>query len=226
MKRSVHWAAFFVLAILCSPRFCDGGLLFKGKHSGVVIFDRWGGCILLSGVHLMHISERTKDGLRQFSGQPIQVDAKEVYQPMNPGDGRIGNFDYLGPAPVTRDWVQLKGLGLGSTVQAGDDGKAVASITLENAGDAPVRLVEDELGFAVSGSAKADGQAKDSLRRTAPPSRSFHGGVFTSLVLKAWRLDCSAAGTRTGSGMVTASRKSMSYLMATCSLRRRKKPSR
>jgi hypothetical protein len=43
------------LAFVCtslSP-LADAGIRATGKYSGVVIYDRWGGCILFSGVYLM-----------------------------------------------------------------------------------------------------------------------------------------------------------------------------
>jgi hypothetical protein len=97
----------------------------------------------------MYLSETVKEGLRQYSGQAIQIDAKEVYQPMNPGDGRIGKFDYLGPAPETRSWVSLKGVRLRTRVKASDDGKAIASITVEDEGYDSVKLFSSELALTL-----------------------------------------------------------------------------
>ena len=128
---------------------CRAGIRGPGKYCGVVVFDRWGGCTQYSGVYVMYVSEKTKEGLRPYAGQSIQIDAKEVYQPKNPGDGRIGKFEYLGPAPETRSWVRLNDVRLRTAVQPGDDGKAVARITVENQGDKPVRLFGGELALTL-----------------------------------------------------------------------------
>ncbi len=52
-----------------------------GKHSGVVVFDRWDGCTLYSGIYVMYISERVKDKLRKHAGKSVQIDplAFELY---------------------------------------------------------------------------------------------------------------------------------------------------
>src|ERR1700693_3441510 len=69
-----------------------------GKYNGVVIFDRWDGCHLFGGVYDMEVSEKVKELLRPYNGQAILVDAKEVFQPMNPGDGLTTKLEVLGPA--------------------------------------------------------------------------------------------------------------------------------
>jgi hypothetical protein len=71
------------------------GIRGPGKYAGIVIFDRWDTCYLYSGIYLMYVSEKTKEGLRKYEGQSILLDAKEVFQPMNPGDGLIGKFQFL-----------------------------------------------------------------------------------------------------------------------------------
>jgi hypothetical protein len=84
-----------VLLLLASA--AAAGLLGPGKYRGVVVFDRWDTCYVYSGVYLMYVSEETKEGLRKYEGRPVEIYAKEVFQPVNPGDGRIGKFDLLSP---------------------------------------------------------------------------------------------------------------------------------
>src|SRR5580692_4448161 len=72
-----------------------------GQHNGFVIFDRWGGCHLYSGAYVMEVSESVKGLLRPYANQPVLVDAKEVFQPMNPGDGLITKLEVLGPSVET-----------------------------------------------------------------------------------------------------------------------------
>lgn len=42
-----------------------------------------------------------KNLLRPHANRPILVDAKEVFQPMNPGDGLIKKLEVLGPSEET-----------------------------------------------------------------------------------------------------------------------------
>ncbi len=128
---------------------CAAGLRPPGEYCGVVIFDRWDGCTLYSGIYVMYVSEKAKEGLRKYAGQAVRIDAKEVYQPKNPGDGRIDRLEYLGAAPRKRDWVTLQGIGLESSVKVGKDGKAIATITVRNNGMASVKLFSQELALTL-----------------------------------------------------------------------------
>jgi hypothetical protein len=64
-------------------------ILLPGEYRGVVVFDRWGSCVLSDGPHVMWVSERIKDSLRPFDGRPLIVHATAIRQPVNPGDGCI-----------------------------------------------------------------------------------------------------------------------------------------
>jgi hypothetical protein len=75
-----------------------GGIRAPGKYNGIVIFDRWGGCHLYSGAYVMEVSESVKELLRPYANRPVLVDAKEVFQPINPGDGLITELEVLGPS--------------------------------------------------------------------------------------------------------------------------------
>ena len=102
------------LAFVCtslSP-LANAGIRAPGKYSGVVIYDRWGGCILFSGVYLMYVSEAVKGQLRPYTGEAVEIDALAVVQPTNPGDGLIRKLKVLGPAgpnktPFTFDDIKL-----------------------------------------------------------------------------------------------------------------------
>lgn len=125
---------------------CLAGLRGPGKYCGVVVFDRWGGCTLYSGVCVMYISEAVKDQLRAYSGQAVEIDAKEVSQLMNPGDGLISRFEILGPAPAGRRvWYKMEGITLTSSVRIQPEGKPVATITIENTNKTGVKIFSQEL---------------------------------------------------------------------------------
>lgn len=134
-----------VIALALLPTVCLAGIRSEGKYSGVVVFDRWDGCTLYSGVYVMYISEDVKEQLRDHAGKCVQIDATDVVQPMNPGDGLIRQFKVLGTAPPAREWESLDGLKL-SIVRAFEDGHTPEFlIRVENVGDKPRVLRMDAL---------------------------------------------------------------------------------
>jgi hypothetical protein len=129
-----------LLSILTSVAAITGfaGIRGPGKYAGTVIFDRWGGCHLYSGVYLMEISEKVKESLRPYDGRAVLIDAQEVFQPMNPGDGLITRFQVLGPAeepaaPSNRA-IMIDGLTLRVIPSFGGDGSGEFIIELRNSG--------------------------------------------------------------------------------------------
>jgi hypothetical protein len=140
--RHARWAA---AAMLVLATVCGAAIRGPGKYCGVVTFDRWGGCILYSGVYVMYVSEAVKEPLRAQAGKAVQLDATDVFQPWNPGDGLIRKFTLLGPAPEGTDYVVTAGVTL-SARAAFKDGEAPAVvIRAQNTGDAPVTLYMEEL---------------------------------------------------------------------------------
>ncbi|MGC4054430.1 MAG: hypothetical protein QM757_35570 [Paludibaculum sp.] len=79
-----------------------GGIRAAGKYHGVVVFDRWGGCHLYSGIHVMEVSESVKSVLRPYADRAVVIEAKEVLQPIHPGDGLIRQLSVLGRADETK----------------------------------------------------------------------------------------------------------------------------
>ncbi len=133
----------------------QAGLRGRGPYDGVVFFDRWDDCILFSGTYLMYIATAAKEPLRAYQGQAIEIDAKEVFQPLNPGDGLIRKFSILGPAVYLErgsaaDFPVIQGLDLkaGLIMSA-----AVSKLTMEirNRSDAPITVNAGALGYAVLG---------------------------------------------------------------------------
>ncbi|MBX3448806.1 MAG: hypothetical protein KF777_04555 [Planctomycetaceae bacterium] len=126
-----------VTALALLSTVCLAGIRSEGKYSGVVIFDRWDGCTLYSGVYVMYISEDVKEQLRADAGKCVQIDATDVVQPRNPVDGLIRQFKVLGAAPAAKEWESLDGLKL-SVVRAFEDGHPPEFlIRVENVGDKP-----------------------------------------------------------------------------------------
>src|SRR5262252_6280352 len=90
----------------------QAGIRGPGKYSGVVVFDRWDTCFLLSGPYITYISDNVKNGLRRYAGKAMQVDALDVFQPRNPGDALVRKYKVIGPAPLTDHPPDLEGLEL------------------------------------------------------------------------------------------------------------------
>jgi len=84
-----------------------GGLRGPGKYCGVVVYDRWDTCFLLSGPYITYVSENVKNELRPYAGKTIQVGASDVFQAMNPGDALIRKYKIIGPAPDNHRWAIL-----------------------------------------------------------------------------------------------------------------------
>lgn len=100
----------FAICLLVSTTV--GGIRGPGPYSGTVIYDRWDTCYIYSGTYVMYIAEKEKELLRKYTGQSILIDATEVIQPMNPGDGLITKFKFIRPAKVKNDLPQVEGLKL------------------------------------------------------------------------------------------------------------------
>ncbi len=86
-------AKVIILLLFLSNAF--GGIRGPGKYSGVVIYDQWDTCYLYAGPYLMYITDKKKEKLRKYEGTAIIIDAKEVIQPANPGDGLITEFEVI-----------------------------------------------------------------------------------------------------------------------------------
>jgi hypothetical protein len=126
------------------------GIRGPGKYAGIVLFDRWDTCYLYSGIYLMYISEKSKEALRKYEGQSILLDAKEVYQPINPGDGRINKFEVLKTLSATNP--SLDSTGLSFTVRPQfQNGNSRIIIEVENTGRVNTHVSTGALALTLLG---------------------------------------------------------------------------
>lgn len=123
-----------------------GGIRGPGTYCGVVVFDRWDTCFLLSGHFIMYVSESVKNVLRSYKGHAVQVDAFEVFQPINPGDGLIRAYKVIGPAPDTHKRAKLDGLELVAESAFDAQGTPSFRIKIRNASNEAVKIVRPEIG--------------------------------------------------------------------------------
>jgi hypothetical protein len=170
--RFVVIAGILVLSCISAT----GGARTPGKYSGVVFFDRWDTCELISGAFVMYVSEDLKSGLRSYAGQAVQIDATKVSQPINPGDGLIQKYNWVGPAPEPKTIV-LSGLELLATADSAHDSSTII-IKVHNIGTHAVDVYRGEMGINVfsnrpkSAFSAADGRSEAVITRQHPTRRS------------------------------------------------------
>jgi len=149
----------YVLSLLVLTASCilvaHAGIRGPGKYCGVVVFDRWDTCFLLSGPYVTYISKSVKNGLRPYAGRAMQIDASKVFQPWNPGDALIEEYTIIGPAPDTNRWAILKGLELLATSDFGARGTPAFLIEIRNTGITSIEINSREVGPVLLGTASS-----------------------------------------------------------------------
>lgn len=96
----------------------------------------------------MYISESTKEKLRDYEGQAIEVDALKVNQPMNPGDGLIRELKVLGPAKAPVGYT-VEGIKLDAQPKAIPRSRMGVELTITNQTERPAIILSSRIGFAV-----------------------------------------------------------------------------
>jgi hypothetical protein len=122
-------------------------LFGPGKYCGIVVFDRWGTCYLVSGPYVNYVASDVKNELLPYKGRAMQVDASEV----TPGglrfeDPMIHKYKILGPAPAPK-WIKLDGLQLIAVQAFGRYTRPQFLVELRNNGESPVRVDRSEIGI-------------------------------------------------------------------------------
>jgi hypothetical protein len=141
-------------ALICALIFiltAHAGIRGPGRYSGVVVFDRSGTCFLLSGPYITYISDAAKNRLRPYQGKAIQVDASDVFQPLNPGDALIRKYEIIGPAPDTHHWAILDGLELVAKSDFGPHGSPTFVIEIRNNGNKSTQVDSSDFGPTLLG---------------------------------------------------------------------------
>ncbi len=133
-----------IVGILAAVAFAEPR--FPGKYCGIVIYDRWDGCTLCDGIYVMYISEAVKADLRDHAGQFVEIDAKKVDQPINPGDGLISEFVYLGAPLPHKEGLSLKGFVIRVAPLFAKGEPPRISISLQNSGNKDLKISAVEFG--------------------------------------------------------------------------------
>jgi hypothetical protein len=150
-KPTVRLCYFLTLAVLSCGFIlvAHAGIRGPGKYCGVVVFDRWDTCFLLSGSYITYVSDSVKNDLRPYKGAAMQVDASNVFQPENPGDALIRKYEIIGPAPDTHRWTTLDGLELFASSDFGPHRTPTFLLEIRNTGGNPVEVNRHEVGPAL-----------------------------------------------------------------------------
>lgn len=93
----------------------------------------------------MYISRRVKEQLRSYANRAIVIDAQEVFQPKNPGDGRVDAFTHLGPAPQSSSLIPLDGLQLASSYDSHEGERPHVIVEVRNASSESIEVLSREL---------------------------------------------------------------------------------
>jgi hypothetical protein len=153
-RKLVTLALCFLTLATLSNQFvvpAQAGIRGPGKYSGVVIFDRWDTCFLLSGPYVTYISNKLKNQLRPYQDRAMQVDASDVFQPMNPGDALIKQITAIRPAPVLHRWATIEGLQLRAESDFGRHGSPAFLIQIHNVGLHAVNIDTSQIGPTLLG---------------------------------------------------------------------------
>jgi len=102
--------------------------------SGVVMFDRWDSCYLISGTYVTYVSKSSKEALRPYNGMAIHVYAYDEARAANPGDISIREYKIIGPVPDTHRYAVLDGLELLAEPDFGPGREPGFFVEVRNAG--------------------------------------------------------------------------------------------
>lgn len=165
-----------------------GMLLGPGKYSGIVIFDRWDTCLLLTANYVAYVSDDVKENLRQYTNQAIELNvSKLAIQEAQPHDPRILKYTILGPArELPRE--QVGGVRIIVKSDFDRDHKTAFVISIENSTNSPIEINSAAVGPTLMGlmgpfpeSAATDGKSIAWITRTdllTPTASSLKvGGV-------------------------------------------------
>jgi hypothetical protein len=140
-----------LLAISGSLLIVHASMRGRGRYSGVVIFDRWDTCLLLSGNYITYVSDNVKEDLRPHRNQAMEVDASDVRQAGNPGDALIRKYTIIGPATKDSREQMTEGVRISVKPDFDRDHAIAFLITIENSADSPIQIHSDTIGPTLMG---------------------------------------------------------------------------
>ena len=100
------------------------------------------------------------------------MDALEVTQPTNPGDGLIQKLKVLGPAPPSKSPFTFEGIKLNARPVAVEGVRAAIELTVTNESDTPAKIDTSQIGFVLLSERIAGAQTPSDGPSTAVITRS------------------------------------------------------
>ena len=149
--------------VLCLSGTANGGLRGPGKYNGVVVFDRWDGCYLCSGLYLMCVPEHLKETVRPYMGRSVILDATKVFQPINPGDGRLEQFAFSGYSCPDNPEDMTRQIELVASVSLEDSSHPKFHLLARNRGLKPLWFDGHELALTILAQ-NLEGTGKEAMR--------------------------------------------------------------
>ena len=151
------------LASLCVAK-ASAFLAAPRIYCGVVVFDRWGNCLLLEGPYIFYVSGKAKSDLRPYEGKAMKVDASEVRQSGSHAQYlSILKYKIIGPAPDTHRWATVDGLQLTAANDFGPTGKPQFLVEIRNIGKTSIKVYRSQIGIVLLNSAAADPSTADEV---------------------------------------------------------------
>lgn len=109
---------------------------------------------LVNGVYVMYVSDAVKEQLRPYVGTAMQVNATDVIQPMNPGDGLIERYELIGPAPHVRGDVDTRRVEIHVDSDFAVNSPPAFMVRATNTGTARFEIAKSNVGLLLLGSNK------------------------------------------------------------------------
>src|SRR5687768_5339639 len=133
----------FLVAVAATAH---AGFRGPGRYKGVVVFDRWGGCVLCRGYVIDYVSESAKAPLKDQDRDLVDLDVTHISQVFRPGDALIKSFIQVWTRPAVPKRADPLRL---SVRPAFNGGPAAAVVEALNAGDEDVTLKYEHLAVHV-----------------------------------------------------------------------------
>lgn len=117
-------------------------LIGPGKYEGVVVFNRWGTCFLVSGSEVTYVAADVSGPLLPFKNTDLQLEASIVtVLGRYAGYGMIHKYRILGPpSDVSSDAIKEMRLRATSRFLSKSNMRPRFTVELRNGGHAPLRL--------------------------------------------------------------------------------------
>jgi hypothetical protein len=170
MSRYGFMCSLFIA--LVGSTVCQAAERGQGRYSGVVVFDRWGGCTLASGVYVTAISEAVKEKLKSQTGKCVDLDVIDVVPPRNGSEGLIKELKVLGATPARNQFDAPDGLQIAVRSNFAEGKPAAFVIRVKNNSSKEINVSLESLAPTLLGH-------RDAAKHNAGPADGPSKVLFT-----------------------------------------------